>query len=84
MQGDDVAACYIVLEGWVKLYRLNQYGDEAVVAVFTRGQSFAEAAVFSMGSYPVAAETVTETRLLRIPCDTLLRSACMTGRIRRF
>ncbi|MDH3741685.1 MAG: Crp/Fnr family transcriptional regulator [Hyphomicrobiales bacterium] len=74
MQGDEVAACFIVLEGWVKLYRLNRYGDEAIVAVFTRGQSFAEAAVFSMESYPVAAETVTTARLLRIPCNILQRN----------
>ena len=74
LQGDDVAACFIVIEGWVKLYRLNQYGDEAVVAVFTRGQSFAEAAVFSMESYPVTAETVTTARLIRIPCSILQSS----------
>lgn len=74
MQGDEIAACFIVLEGWVKLYRLNQYGDEAIVAVFTRGQSFAEAAVFSMESYPVTAETVTTARLLRIPCNILQRN----------
>ena len=73
MQGDAVDACYIVLEGWVKLYRLNRYGDDAVVAIFSRGQSFAEAAVFSMGKYPVAAETVTDTRLLRVPCSALLQ-----------
>lgn len=73
MQGDIVSASYIVLEGWVKLYRLNKFGDEAVVAVFTRGQSFAEAAVFSMESYPVAAEAVTSVRLLRVPSDLLLR-----------
>ena len=72
MQDDEVVACFVVLDGWVKLYRLNQFGDEVVVAVFTRGQSFAEAAVFSMVSYPVAAEVVTSARLLRIPCGVLL------------
>lgn len=74
MQGDPVDACFIVLDGWVKLYRLTQNGDEAVVSVFSRGQSFAEAAVFSMGKYPVAAESVTEVRLLRVPRNTLLHS----------
>ncbi len=74
MQGDEVSASYIVLDGWVKLYRLNRYGDEAVVNVFSRGQSFAEAAVFAMESYPVTAEAVTRARLLRLPCDQLLRN----------
>jgi len=67
MQDDHVSACFIVLDGWVKLYRLNQSGDEAVVSVFSRGQSFAEAAVFSMSRYPVTSEAVTTARLLRIP-----------------
>lgn len=74
MQGDPVDACFIVLDGWVKLYRLTQNGDEAVVSVFSRGQSFAEAAVFSMGRYPVAAESVTEARMLRVPRSALLHS----------
>jgi len=74
MQGDTVDACFILLDGWVKLYRLNQHGDEAVVNVFCRGESFAEAAVFSMGKYPVAAEAVSDARLLRISCATLLQN----------
>ncbi|MGI9483094.1 MAG: Crp/Fnr family transcriptional regulator [Hyphomicrobiales bacterium] len=72
MQGDPVSACYIVLEGWVKIYRLTPAGNEAVVAVFTRGQSFAEAAMFSQQIYPVTGETVTRSRMLRLPAETLL------------
>ena len=72
MQGDPVSACYIMLEGWVKIYRLTPAGNEAVVAVFTRGQSFAEAAMFSQQIYPVTGETVTRSRMLRMPSETLL------------
>jgi CRP-like cAMP-binding protein len=71
MQGDPVTACFILLDGWVKLYRLAEDGGEAVVSVFSRGQSFAEAAVFSMATYPVTAEAVTASKLLRISRDTL-------------
>jgi CRP-like cAMP-binding protein len=74
MQGDEATGYYIVLEGWIKLYRLNSSGNEAVVAVFTRGQSFAEAAVFSMKRYPVTAEAVATTRLLHVPRSVLLDS----------
>lgn len=71
MQGDAASECYIIVEGWVKLYRLTMDGNEAIVSVFARGQSFAEAAVFSMDSYPVAAEAVTASKLLRISRDVL-------------
>jgi len=72
LQGDSAYACFIVVAGWVKLYRVTPSGDEAVVAVFTRGQSFAEAAVFAAGKYPVSAEAATDVTLLAIPSDVLI------------
>lgn len=72
LQGDVASACFVVIDGWVKLYRLTAAGDEAVVAVFTRGQSFAEAAAFTDGVYPVSGEAATETTLLAIPCRPLI------------
>lgn len=73
LQGEPANAIFIVLDGWVKLYRIAPNGAEAVVGVFTKGRSFGEAVAFSHGSYPVAAETVTDCTLLRIETDTLLR-----------
>ncbi len=73
VQGDPVLACFVVLEGWVKLYRLTAGGEEAVVSVFTRGQSFAEAAAFMQGRYPVSGEAVTDGRLLSVSSRDLLR-----------
>ena len=72
MQGDPVLACFVVLHGWIKLYRLTPGGEEAVVAVLTRGQSFAEGAAFVQGRYPVSAEAVTDGRLLSMPSRDLL------------
>ncbi|MCW2306473.1 Crp/Fnr family transcriptional regulator [Rhodobium gokarnense] len=71
LQGDPAEALFVVLEGWVKLYRVTPAGDEAVVHVFTDGQSFAEAAAFTGGVYPVSAEAVTDGRLLHIPVARL-------------
>lgn len=65
-QGDPADAFYVVLEGWVKLYRLTPGGDEAVVTVLTRGESFAEPVMFLGGRYPVIAEAASHGRLLRI------------------
>jgi CRP-like cAMP-binding protein len=73
VQGDPVTAFFVVLEGWVKVYRLTPSGGEAVVAVFTRGQSFAEAAAFVGGRFPASCEAVTDGRLLRLHSGNLLR-----------
>ncbi|TXI01088.1 MAG: Crp/Fnr family transcriptional regulator [Pseudorhodobacter sp.] len=73
LQGERASAIYIVAEGWVKLYRVAPNGAEAVVGVFTRGASFGEAVAFRNDIYPVAAEAVTDCRLIRIDADAFLR-----------
>jgi CRP-like cAMP-binding protein len=73
VQGDPVTAFFVVLDGWVKVYRLTPSGGEAVVAVFTRGQSFAEAAAFVGGRFPASGEAVTDGRILRLHSGNLLR-----------
>ena len=74
VQGDDAAACYIVLEGWVKLFRSTVGGDEAVIGVLTAHQSFAEAPALVGGIFPVSAQAVTPVRVIRIPADSLRRT----------
>ena len=73
LQGERATAIYIVAEGWVKLYRVAPSGAEAVVGVFTKGASFGEAVAFRNDIYPVAAEAVTDCRLVRIETDAFLR-----------
>jgi CRP-like cAMP-binding protein len=65
-QGDPASAFFVVLSGWVKLYRITPDGLEVVISVFTAGDTFAEAAMFLGGRYPACAETVSRARLLRI------------------
>ncbi|MFZ1469503.1 MAG: Crp/Fnr family transcriptional regulator [Paracoccaceae bacterium] len=74
LQGERASAIYLVAEGWVKLYRIAPNGAEAVVSVFTKGASFGEAVAFRHDTYPVAAEAVTDCRLIRIEADAFLRA----------
>lgn len=66
-QGEPAAAFFIVLAGWIKLYRITPAGDEAVLNVFTKGESFAEGVAFKSGLYPAAASAATDARILQIP-----------------
>ncbi len=70
-RGDPVSAFYAVVDGWVKISRVTQTGNEAVLAVYTRGQSFAEAAVFLFGAYPANAEAACDTTLVKVPSNPL-------------
>lgn len=73
VQGDPATSFFVVLDGWVKVYRLTPSGGEVVVAIFTRGQSFAEAAAFVGGRFPASAEAVTDGRILKLQSSNLLR-----------
>jgi CRP-like cAMP-binding protein len=70
-QGEAAGSFFVVLDGWVKLFRITPDGSEAVVGVFRRGETFAEAAIFLGGRYPVSAEVVTNARLLRVDGEVL-------------
>jgi len=65
-QGDTADCFYVVLGGWVKIFRLTSEGDEAVMGLFARGESLAEAAMFIGGKFPANAEVVEQARLLRV------------------
>jgi len=71
-QGEPATAFFIIVEGWIKLYRITPAGDEAVLNVFAKGQSFAEAVTFTSGRYPATASAVTSTRVIMIPADHVI------------
>jgi len=73
IQGDPAERFYVVLDGWVKLYRSTAQGDETVLGVFAAGESFAEAAIFDHADYPVGAMIVEESRLLVVPAAPFIR-----------
>lgn len=72
-QGELATAFFIVLEGWVKLYRITPAGDEAVIYIFANGDSFAEAVAFTGRPYPATAEAVSAARIVRIPADHVVK-----------
>ena len=66
-EGDPVDRFFIVLSGWVRLYRVNAAGHVTTVEIFGPGESFAEGAMLIDTGYPVSAEMIATGRLLEIP-----------------
>lgn len=64
--GDPADCFYIVLEGAVKLFALAQDGRESIVEIFGPGTSFAEAAMLSIGKFPLHAEVIENATLIRV------------------
>lgn len=72
-QGDPATAFYIMIDGWVKLYRISLSGEETVIHILTKGDSFAEAVAFTGVSYPATAEAVSDARVVGIPANHIVR-----------
>ena len=77
VQGEPARHFYVVLDGWVELFRAAPDGQETVIAAFGRGDSFAEAASFAEGVFPVGAQVAEAARLLVVPARSF------TGQLRR-
>lgn len=71
VQGDAADRLFIVLEGWIKVFRLTAEGGQTVLHIFRAGESFAEPAVFGLGRYPASAEAAADSRLLAVPGSAL-------------
>lgn len=72
-QGDAASAFFIMVDGWVKLYRLTLGGDEAIIHILTKGETVAEAVAFTGSRFSATAEAVSPSRVVRIPADYLVR-----------
>jgi CRP-like cAMP-binding protein len=81
LQDEPATRFYLIFRGWVKLFRSSEEGAESVIAVFTRGESFAEAATFDGGVYPVSAAIVEDSRLLVVPAEPFLRRLSQDGEL---
>lgn len=72
VRGEEAKRIYLLLSGWVKLYRDTAEGEQTVLAVLKPGDTVAEAAMFLERAYPASAEVVDDARLLEIPAKSFM------------
>ncbi|MGF1562273.1 MAG: Crp/Fnr family transcriptional regulator [Geminicoccaceae bacterium] len=73
LQGDPCDRFYIVLRGWVRLFRQAADGTEITISLMATGESLAEAAMFADGRFPVSGVAADDSRLLMVPKGPFLR-----------
>lgn len=71
LQGERAHSMFLVLDGFVKLYRMSPCGSEAVVSILSRGDCFGEAAAIRGEVYSTGAEAVTSVSMIQFDCHDL-------------
>ena len=74
LQDEPADRFYLVLDGWVKLFRITPGGVESVINVVAPGETFAEAAMFASAKFPVTAEAATACRVISISRPAFTRA----------
>lgn len=72
LQGEQDEAFGIVAKGWIKLFRVSASGKEAVVRVFSAGETFGEAVALRGAAFPVSAEAATDCAVLWLDSARLM------------
>lgn len=72
-QGDKADRFFVVLAGRVDLFALTETGDQSIIEVFDAVNTFAEAAIFSSGRFPLGCEVAAGSRLVHVPAAPFLK-----------
>lgn len=73
-QGDPADRFFVVTQGRVNLFALTENGEHSVIEVFDAIGTFAEAAIFSSGTFPLNCEVVAGSHLIHVPARPFLRA----------
>ncbi|MCF6321471.1 MAG: nitrate- and nitrite sensing domain-containing protein [Rhizobiaceae bacterium] len=74
MQGEILSRYYLILGGWVKLYKGTNSGEEAILQMLSSGDSLMEAAVFLNIPSLVSAQVVQNSEILSLPAPIIRES----------
>lgn len=66
-EGDLADGFYLLVSGKVIVFKVSEEGKEQIIHIVEPGQTFAEASVFSGGTYPAFARAIDESWVLYIP-----------------
>lgn len=81
VQGDTAATAFIVLEGLVKLVRLAEGGEEALITVLRRGDSIGEISIFAQRRHYVTAIAVSPCRVIPLGASQLRQAMSLNPQI---
>lgn len=74
LQGEWAHSLFIILDGWVKTYRMTPCGNEAVVGIHTKSDTFGEEAALADQDFVAGAEAVSDAMVVQIDAHVLAQA----------
>lgn len=71
-QGEPLLRFYIVLEGWVGVYKNTADGNESILQIFGREDFLPEASAMGGGQCPWNARAISSVQLLSLPSNAVM------------
>ena len=71
-EGEEARGFYVPVSGKIKIYKVTPEGRERVLRIAEPGRTFAESAIFDLGTYPANASTLDKSVLLFFPKQEVL------------
>jgi len=71
-EGEEARGFFVPVRGKVKIYKVTPEGRERILRIAEPGRTFAEAAIFDLGTYPANAATLEKSVLLFFPKQAVL------------
>jgi len=66
-EGDEGTGFFVILDGYVKVFKVSPEGKEQIYHIFGPDESFGEVAVFTGHGFPAEAEAISPTTTLFFP-----------------
>ncbi len=72
-EGDEGSGFFVVLDGYVKVFKVSPEGKEFIYHIFGPNESFGEVTVFTGHGFPAEAEAISSTTALFFPRVNFVR-----------
>jgi CRP-like cAMP-binding protein len=82
-QGEIPEYLYFIMEGTAKTLQYNEEGEEAVIRMLKKNETFMDAVIFMGGPSPVCAQIVENAKLLMIPVNSIKAHVMINGQFAR-
>lgn len=74
-QGEKANSIFVVIEGFIKLSRISQQGEETLIRIFGRGETIAESVAVLGDDHTTTAESTGPVTVARLPANVVAQVA---------